>query len=284
MTAHQHLPRPSRHNTAPAAALDSCSRGRRRNPGLALTIAEKSFQLLVTGPRPLALDGQAVGHGLPARSVDLGELRTLLLSRNASDELKDAAWAELLRQARTGDPAWVVGCVGVAMPGLKSVAGRAIRTSPERFAEDIVSEILTEFVAQLQRIDITRSHIAARLLVWADRKGAVRARAGALQQVPTDPVELNTTAPHPVSEPASLLADAVRQQIITAAEAKLINTTRLESVPLAEYARVCGEPEKKLYSRRERAEARLVTAIGEGQVSAISASDVQRNGPFPGAS
>ena len=101
-----------------------------------------------------------------------------MLKTSASDELKDAAWRELIAKARTGDPVWVVGCVGVAMPGLKNTAARVIRSSPSRLIDDIVSELLTEFVAQLPRIDAERSHIAARLLLWA-HKGALRARVPA---------------------------------------------------------------------------------------------------------
>ncbi len=99
-------------------------------PGNALTVAERSFQMLTTGPGPLAVNGSAIGHGLPARTVDLRELRSLLLEKSASDDLKDAAWRELVHRARSGDPAWVVGCVGMAMPGLKSTAARVIRSSP----------------------------------------------------------------------------------------------------------------------------------------------------------
>ncbi|WP_344586521.1 hypothetical protein [Actinomadura vinacea] len=144
-------------------------------------MAERTFQLLIAGP--LALDGRKVGHGLPARAVGLGELREALLKPAATEALKDAVWAELVSRARTKDPAWVIGCVGVAMPGLKNVAARVLRSSPERLADDIGSELLTEFVAQLDGIDITRPHIAARLMLRA-RKGALRARGRESRHLP----------------------------------------------------------------------------------------------------
>ncbi|MBO2454360.1 hypothetical protein J4573_45245 [Actinomadura barringtoniae] len=250
-----------------------------RNPGAALTIAENAFRCLVTGPRPLALDGLSVGHGLPGRMVDLAELRGLLLDRQVTQEMKDAAWAELVRLARTGDPAWVVGCVGVAIPGLKAIAGRAIRHNDARFAEDIVSEILTEFVAQLQRIDLARPAIAARLLVWADRKAPARARAGALRQCPTDPTELTAATAAPSGDPSDVLREGVRLQVITADEAAIIQATRLDGVPLPEFAHTQGEPRTRVAKRRERAEARLVAAIRSGQVSAISGDWLSRSAP-----
>ncbi len=71
---------------------------------------ETSFRLLTTGPRPLALDGRQVGHGLPARPIPLDELRARLLHPSTSFAARDAAMAVLLARAgrRVGRPrsAW----------------------------------------------------------------------------------------------------------------------------------------------------------------------------------
>lgn len=237
--------------------------------GRALNVAERSFQLLTTGPHPLAVDGRAVGHGLPARSVDLGELRTLLLAPAASDEMKDAVWRVLVVRARTGDPAWVLGCVGVAMPGLKSTAGQVIRMSPHGLIDDIVSELLTEFVAQLQRIDLSGPHIAARLMQWA-RKGAFRARCRAVRELPTDPYELGEHRSSPDVDPAALVWDAARQGVITSEEAELIVVTRLEGRSVQNLAQARDVAAWRLYAGRQAAEAELATAIRDGRVSAES--------------
>ena len=234
--------------------------------GNALDVAERTFELLVSGPCPLAVDGGRVGQGLPARPVDLGELRGRLLDRGASDALKDAVWAELVRLARTGDPAWVVGCVGMALPGLKGIAGRVIRTSPARLADDIVSELLTEFVAQLQRIDTGRPHIVERLLLWA-RKGALRARGRESWSVPCDPEELPVRSSG--GDPVGLVVEAVRQGVIGAEAAALIIATRLDGVSVQDFARERGVPADRLYKRRRVAEARLVAAVRDGQVWAM---------------
>ncbi|MFB4317635.1 RNA polymerase sigma factor [Actinomadura sp. 21ATH] len=244
--------------------------------GNALAVAEATFRLLVDGPGALEIDGRALGTCLPSRRINLGELRGLLLA-DASDAAKDAAWAELVRRARSGDPAWVIGCVGVAMPGLKNVAARVLRTAPERLADDIVSELLTEFVAQLHRVDLDRPNIAPRLLLWA-RKGALRARRRESRLVPVDPAEICAVPAEPESEPSALLADAVAQGVVARADADLIEATRLEGVAMAEYASACGAPEKRLYKRRDRAEARLAAALLAGHVSAISSGWVSKNG------
>lgn len=236
-------------------------------PGNALSAAEASFHLLTTGPHPLAIDGRAIGHGLPARLVDLAELRRLLLGPAATDALKDVAWAELVRRAHTGDPAWVIGCVGVAMPGLKNVAARVIRTSPAHLADDIVSELLTEFVTQLRRIDARSQRIATRLLWWA-RKAALRVREREARHAQPYPAELTMTGVGPAVDPVEVLAEAVRGKVITAAAAALINATRLEGVTLRAYAAARGIPEDRLRKMRKAAETRLARAIRDGQVSA----------------
>ncbi|GAA2456095.1 hypothetical protein GCM10010191_89270 [Actinomadura vinacea] len=253
-------------NNADGAAGNACVGDR---PGNALAVAERTFQLLIAGPCPLALDGRKVGHGQPARAVDLGELREALLAPAATDTLKDAVWAELVTRARTKDPAWVIGCVGVAMPGLKNVAARVLRSSPERLADDIVSELLTEFVAQLHGIDITRPHIAARLMLWA-RKGALRARARESRHLACTPEEMPSCPSGQDSDPVDLLLRAARQEIITPDMASLIIATRLDGVCLTDIAQDRGIAPSRLYRRRMNAEARLAAAIHAGDLSPTS--------------
>lgn len=256
MNNHQiHDQRPSRPATAE----------RSRN---ALSLAEQSFRLLIAGPKPLAIDGRIIGNGLPARAVDLGELRELLLGRGASDGLKDTVWRELIRRARSGAPAWTVGCVGMAMPGLKSTAARVIRSSPSRLADDIVSELLTEFVAQLARIDVQRPHIAARLMLWA-RKGALRARGRDSRETPCDPWELPEREVASEVDPVLLVVEAARQGIIASAAAELIIATRLDGLSVQDLARDQDVSASRLYKQRHAAEVRLVNAIRYGRISVI---------------
>ncbi|WP_157431121.1 hypothetical protein [Actinomadura macra] len=243
-------------------------------PNNALIVAERSFLLLASAPSPLSIDGRAVGHGLPPRPVDLQELQLRLLEQGASDELKDAAWRELLNQARTGDPAWIVGCIGVAMPGLKGTAARVIRSSPSQLVDDIISELLTEFVAQLTRIDTKRPHIAARLMLWA-RKGALRARGREDRALPCDPTqlpELPDRAPAFSVDPAVLLLDTARQRIISREAAELIIATRLDGSSVQELALTKRIAANKLYKQRRIAESRIAAAIQDGRISSISAA------------
>jgi hypothetical protein len=51
-----------------------------------------------------------------------GELRGLLLHPETSAAARTKVRADLVYRVRAGDPAWVIGLVGVAMPGLRRAA------------------------------------------------------------------------------------------------------------------------------------------------------------------
>lgn len=236
----------------------------------ALDLADQHFNLLVSGPSPLALDGTVIGHGLPARDIDLRELRALLLHPATDLSARDAAWRELVRRSRSDGPAWTIGCVGVAMPGLKQIAARLLRGLTAAHAEDVISSLLTAFVSGLASVDLERHSVAPRLL-WAAKRAAVKTRRQAADCVPLLDETLSAVAPRPVGGHEDLvLADAVRQGVITREEAELIGVTRLEKVPLSAFARERGEVPRRLYDRRERAEKRLTAAIQDGKVTSNS--------------
>lgn len=262
-------------NPAKGTVNDAADRCLPRN---ALSVAQEQFRLLVTGPDPLSIDGTEIGHGLPARLIDLAEVMALLLDPRAGDAMKDAIWAHLVRRARVDGASWVIGCVGVAMPGLKNLAARMTRGCSPHLVDDIVSELVTEFVARLSRIDLDRRNIAPRLLWWA-RKGALRARERAHELPHADPPapmpHQHAQAATPL-DPSDVLAEAVQQRVITLADARLINATRLEGLVLREYAKRLEMPADRVYKRRRAAEKRLAQAISEGQVS-VSLDDPASN-------
>src|SRR3954453_20870902 len=89
----------------------------------ALTVAEDAFRLLVCEPAPLAFDGRPIA-GLPDRLLALDELRDPLLAATTDADPSDMVWRQLGQQAREWGPAWTVGAVGVALPGLTRLAAR----------------------------------------------------------------------------------------------------------------------------------------------------------------
>ena len=143
--------------------------------------ADAAFRLLCAGPQPLALHASKVAAGLPDRPVPLDELRVLLLHPSTSARARNQVWAELVRRARAGDPAWTVGLAGIAMPGLRRAAGSlaaAYRGDPA----DLQAEVLTGFLAAVRALDLDDLEsvpLASRLCWAAWRAGQQHAYADA---------------------------------------------------------------------------------------------------------
>ena len=143
--------------------------------------ADAAFRLLTAGPQPLALHASRSPPACPDRLVPLDELRALLLHPATGARARNQVWAELVRRARSGAPAWVVGLVGVAMPGLRRAAATlaaAYRGDPA----DLQTEILTGFLAAMRALDpddLDRVPLASRLCWAAWRAGQALAYADA---------------------------------------------------------------------------------------------------------
>ncbi|MBW8487287.1 hypothetical protein [Actinomadura parmotrematis] len=257
--------------------------------GNAIEQVAHAFRLLTTGPAPLSLDLTPLGHGLPCQVMGLHELEGLLLRRaggtTADGEAIDAVWRALVQHARTGKAAWVIGCFGVALPGLRRAAARAVRGCDRDTTADITAEMVTAFVAALATVDLDRPGIISRL-VWSARHAANRTRQRLTREHvfdPTDPDDpvtgelLRAPAPHEPTpaeahrhdteiDPSAAIADAVELGVLTRHEADLITVTRLGKVNVTDLAKRLEVPRRRLYGQRERAEARLAAAILDGQV------------------
>src|SRR5437764_10938165 len=108
---------------------------------------ESAFRLLCIGPDPLALDCARIGHGLPRRQVTLVELRDVLLAGATTKAAREAVWRRLVIAAQTDGPAWVIGAVGVALPGLRRAAGTLMKDYTGD-PDDIDSAMLAGFTAR----------------------------------------------------------------------------------------------------------------------------------------
>lgn len=231
-----------------------------------LDTADAAFTALVTGPAPLSLHGAAISRELPQRPIPVDELKRRLLDRSTSGDARDAAWAELVRRARTGGPSWMVAAVGVAMPGLRRVAGRLAHRYDGDTA-DLDAEVLTGFLAAVKTVDTTRPSVALRLC-WAAFRAGAKARYADGVPAETRRVDADDGAapPRPFGHPDLVLARAVAVGVVTAAEADLVGRTRLEHVSLRAMARELGIAYEAVKKRRQRVERRLVQAITSGDL------------------
>jgi hypothetical protein len=229
--------------------------------------ADAAFRLLCAGPQPLALHAAKVAAGLPDRPVPLDELRVLLLHPSTSARARNQVWAELVRRARAGDPAWTVGLAGIAMPGLRRAAGSlaaAYRGDPA----DLQSEVLTGFLAAMRGLDpddLDSVPLASRLCWAAWRAGKALAHADADYASRRRDLDDQSGAPElPWGHPDFVLAAAVRRGVLTPAQAGLVGRNRLEGVPLARIAAEQNISHTALCNRRKRAEKALTDAIRNG--------------------
>ena len=230
--------------------------------------ADAAFRLLCAGPQPLALHAAKVAAGLPDRPVPLDELRVLLLHPATSARARNQVWAELVRRARAGDPAWTVGLAGIAMPGLRRAAGSlaaAYRGDPA----DLQAEILTGFLAAVRALDpddLEAVPLASRLVL-----GRVAGRAGSTPTpTPAGPPAAATSPGGatartcPGATPTWSSPPPSASGILTRGQAELIGRNRLEGVPLSQIAAETGISHSALCNRRKKAEKAITDAITSG--------------------
>jgi hypothetical protein len=222
-----------------------------------LDVLDRSFWLLACEPAPLALDGRAVGHGLPARSIPLRELRGLLLHPSVGFDARDAALTWLIRRAQAEGGAWLVGLAGVLLPGIGRRVYPLCRAFP-RLAHDLEAEALAGLVQAVYGWRLGQDRVASRL-VWAAARGAYRLlrRETAIgDQEACVGLQLEP----PPRQPAHgdlLLAQAVRAGVLARVDAELIAATRVEEIPLRDLAGRWGTGYEALRKRRYRAETAL---------------------------
>jgi hypothetical protein len=233
-------------------------------PSTPLDAAQRAFDLLVCPPAPLAFDGRAFA-GLPKRILPLDELKKILISDDTTRPVRDTVWRELVIRARRDGPAWVIAAVGIAMPGLRRMAG-LLGKGWHGDSSDRDSELLTGFVDRLRTIDLTESRIAGKLI----DAGARAVKYARERQEDTDAIRVHVTWSLPPQQPWDhpdwVLTRAVAAAIIDPDECLLISATRLDEVALPVVADKLGVSVALAAAWRRKAEKRLAEAIRAGEV------------------
>ena len=113
--------------------------------------------------------------------MPLDEITVLLLRPGVSAAARNKVWAELVRRARSGSPAWMVGLTGVALPGLTRAVGdlaAAYRRRSPRPADRGAGRVPAA-VRGLDPDDLDSIPLASRLMWAAFRAGRALACADA---------------------------------------------------------------------------------------------------------
>ncbi|MEV1321237.1 hypothetical protein AB0J14_34765 [Micromonospora arborensis] len=216
----------------------------------------------------MGFDGRGF-DGLPDEILPLHRLRVLLLQPQTSVEVRDAVWRELVIRARRDGPAWVVVAVGVALPGLRHIAG-LLAAGWRGDTRDLDAELLVGFIERLATIDVEPPRVVGRLIDAGLRKARKARDADSDAQL----IHTGVTGPiapvQPWDHPDLVLARAVAAGVIDADEANLIAVTRLENATLAQAAARLGITASLASSWRLKAERRLLEAIRAGDLAFVS--------------
>jgi hypothetical protein len=245
-------------------------------PSSPLAAAGRAFTLLVQPPTHVGFDGRGF-DGLPDEILPLERLRALLLAPQASVEARDAVWRELVTRARRDGPAWVVAAVGIALPGLRHVAG-LLAAGWRGDTRDLDAELLAGFIERLTTIDLEPPRVVGRL-IDAGLRAARKARDADSDAHLVHVDACGPIAPiQPWDHPDLVLARAVAAGVIDADEANLIAATRLEHATLAQAAARIGITSSLASSWRLKAERRLLEAIREGDLAFVPLRGRRRRG------
>ena len=138
-----------------------------------LDTVETTFRLLATGPQPLALNGHTIG--LRRESIGLWDLRGLLFHPATDVGVQRAALVELVGRARQHRGAWMIGLVGVLLPGLRE---HGACPADGRWGGTASSGgmVLVSLLERLDDPDLSQEAAAESLLRAVVRPPAARAR------------------------------------------------------------------------------------------------------------
>jgi DNA-directed RNA polymerase specialized sigma24 family protein len=230
-------------------------------------VLDRSFRLLVCEPAPLALDGAAVGHGLPPRPIPLDKLRGLLLHPSVDFDVRDAALSWLVGRAQADGEAWLVGLAGVLLPGVGRRVYPLCRAYP-RLAQDLEAEALAGLFQAVKGWPCGQDRVATRL-VWAATRAAHRLLRRELAVAEREAgVGLELEAPaRPAVHGELVLEEAVAAGVVSRRDAELIAASRIEEMPVRELAQRWGVGYEALRKRRQRAEGSLADWLREQEAS-----------------
>ncbi|MHB8452537.1 MAG: hypothetical protein ACYDAQ_19095 [Mycobacteriales bacterium] len=229
---------------------------RRLNPASPFDALEASFRALTSPPAPLVLDGSAI-PGLPARWMPLDEVRSRLLHPATAYPVRDGAIDTLLCEAQAHGGAALVGLAGVLLPGLRTAAWPLTQACPGK-AADIEVEMLAGLVLAVRDARPGRARPAARLTWAARRAGEELVRSERVERARPVPLRAGAEPPRPAGHPDLVLAQAVAEGVLCAADAELIGGTRLGEYDLHTAALAAGVTYRAIRERRRRAEAAVL--------------------------
>jgi hypothetical protein len=128
---------------------------------------ETTFRLLSQPPRPVAINGRRLGHGVPDRPIPISELRAIALHPAATHDLQSAI-LEVIIDGLPQDPAtWIVVLGGILLPGMRCLAERLAVDGGEGSRLRVEAELLWRLAAATRRPPAATRRFAMCLLARA---------------------------------------------------------------------------------------------------------------------
>jgi DNA-directed RNA polymerase specialized sigma24 family protein len=196
-----------------------------------------------------------------ARFVDPAAL--IRFMRSPADRAeKDAVLCALLGWARN-EPVGARVVLEAILPGLLNLGARLVRDAHDR--EELWSVIFSAVWEGIRRYPVERRkrRVAANLLFETMHRTVVELGRESAWRSMTSSFDSATPAPDEVDgDVDGLLDGAMRAGALTAAEAEMILSSRIDGVALADLARSAGVSYNTMKLRRQRAERRLLMFLG----------------------
>ena len=188
------------------------------------TRIQQQFERLVMDAA-ITIDGTA-HSGLPHRATSLEEITRFLHSSDSSREARDSLWHAFA--AAPDREVWDTICLGIALPALHQAVARAVKIWPHD-PDGLQSTAVSAFLAKLPQHAANRgcrifaglyTHVKSACRTYA--RDMARHTRGAAGQV------FDSRPPvRPWGHVDLVLAEAIREEVVTQKEAIIIATARL---------------------------------------------------------
>lgn len=224
----------------------------RRYP--ALDAAEHAYQRLIRDP-DVPMLRTALGV------LPLTVVRPLLLDPATPPAVVDQVWRALAARARAQGGEWILAAVGCAVPKLRAACWHATR-NPEVDRDEVAAAALAAFTDALLTLDPLPPVDVLGELARPAHNAAQRV-ADHVRRVRRTHTRLSASLPPPAppGHPDFVLADLVRDGVITAEEAELIGLHRLEGVSLRRIAAARGWYPMRACRKIHAAEQKVIAAL-----------------------
>jgi len=247
-------------NHPPAQPCRSARRRRRASRYPALDSVEQAFARLTADPETPRV--RTVEGRLPLPMV-----RSILADPATPVPEADLIWRTLIGRARGDGGSWVLAAVGCALPRIRSGIWHATRDSQvER--DEAVQAALAAFTESVLSLDpIPAFGVLDELVRPARNAAQTVADRVARERIAHQKPHASIPPYAPSGHVDFVLADLVRDGVITREEADLIGRHRFEGATIRRLAELNEVPRMRIQRRLDSAEARVIAALAGEEIS-----------------